>query len=122
MRETMRRASSHSQKGLSFFGFVVIAVLAVAVFAIGGQSLPIALEYLAAKKAAQKAANEGTTVPEVRAAFDRAAQIDDIQTITGKDLDVTKINDRVVVSFEYERSLPLVGPAYLVYRFTHQTK
>lgn len=118
----MRRASSHSQKGLSFFGFVVIAVLAVAVFAIGGQSLPIALEYLAAKKAAQKAANEGTTVPEVRAAFDRAAQIDEIQTITGKDLDVTKINDRVVVSFEYERSLPLVGPAYLVYRFTHQTK
>ena len=118
----MRRPSRHSQKGMSFFGFVVIAVLAVAVFAIGGQSLPIALEYQAAKKAAQKAANEGTTVPEVRAAFDRAAQIDDIQTITGKDLNVTKINDRVVVSFEYERSLPLVGPAYLVYRFTHQTK
>ena len=118
----MRRASLSSQKGVSFIGFVVIAVLAVAVFAIGGQSLPIALEYQAAKKAAQKAANEGTTVPEVRAAFDRAAQIDDIRTITGKDLDVTKINDRVVVSFAYERSLPLVGPAYLVYRFTHQTK
>lgn len=118
----MRRASRHSQKGLSFFGFVVIAVLAVAVFAIGGQSLPIALEYQAAKKAAQKAATEGMTVPEVRDVFDRAAQIDDIHTITGKDLDITKINDRVVVSFEYERSLPLVGPAYLVYRFTHQTK
>lgn len=118
----MRRASPHSQKGLSFFGFVVIAVLAVAVFAIGGQSLPILLEYQAAQKAAQKAANAGSTVPEVRAAFDRAAQIDDIATISGKDLEVTKINDQVVVSFEYERSLPLVGPAYLVYRFTHQTK
>ncbi|MGE8396264.1 MAG: DUF4845 domain-containing protein [Comamonas sp.] len=118
----MRRASRHSQKGLSFFGFVVIAALAVAVFAIGGQSVPIALEYQAAKKAAQKAASEGTTVPEVRSVFDRAAQIDDIRTITGNDLDITKINERVVVSFEYERSLPLVGPAYLVYRFTHQTK
>lgn len=118
----MRRASPHSQKGVSFFGFVVIAVLAVAVFAIGGQSLPILLEYQGAQKAAQKAANEGHTVPEVRAAFDRAAQIDDIATISGKDLDITKINDRVVVSFAYERSISLVGPAYLVYRFTHQTK
>lgn len=118
----MRRASPHSQKGMSFIGLVVIAVLAVAVFAIGGQSLPILLEYQAATKAAQKAANEGHTVPEVRAAFDRAAQIDDITTLSGKDLDVTKINDRVVVSFEYERSIPLVGPAYLVYRFTYQTK
>ena len=118
----MRRASPYSQKGVSFFGFIVIAVLAVAVFAIGGQSLPILLEYQAAQKAAQKAANEGTTVPEVRAVFDRAAQIDDITNISGRDLDVTKVNERVVVSFEYERSIPLVGPAYLVYRFTHQTK
>ncbi|WP_312568359.1 DUF4845 domain-containing protein [Comamonas sp.] len=118
----MRCASARRQKGVSFIGFVVIAVLAVAVFAIGGQSLPIVLEYQAAKKAAQKAANEGNTVPEVRAAFDRAAQIDDIKTISGQDLDVSKVNDRVVVAFEYERSLPLVGPAYLVYRFTHQTK
>ena len=36
----MRRASAHRQQGVSFIGFVVIAVLAVAVFAIGGQSLP----------------------------------------------------------------------------------
>ncbi len=61
-------------------------------------------------------------MPEVRAAFDRAAQIDDIKTISGQDLEVSKVNDRVVVAFEYERSVPLVGPAYLVYRFTHQTK
>lgn len=118
----MRSASRKSQKGLSFIGFVVIAVLAVAVFAIGGQSLPIVLEYQAARKAAHKAANEGHTAPEVRAAFDRAAQIDDIQSITGRDLDITKVQDHMVVAFEYERSIPLVGPAYLVYRFTYQTK
>ena len=117
----MRRSSRHSQQGLSFIGFVVIAVLAVAVFAIGGQSIPVLLEYQAATKAAQKAAGEGSTVSDVRAAFDRAAQIDDIQSITGKDLEVTKVKDRVVVSFAYERSIPLVGPAYLVYRFNHQT-
>jgi hypothetical protein len=119
---SMRGATRHSQRGLSFIGFVVIAVLAVAVFAIGGQSLPILLEYQSAQKAATKAAREGDTVSEVRAVFDRAAQIDDITTISGKDLEISKVNDRVVVGFEYERSVPLVGPAYLVYRFNYQTK
>ena len=118
----MRSALRHRQKGMSFVGFVVIAVLAVAVFAIGGQSLPIVLEYQAAQKAVQKAVNEGGTAPEVRAVFDRAAQIDDIKTISGKDLSISKVNDRTVAGFAYEREIPLVGPAYLVYRFNYQSK
>lgn len=118
----MRNAPRHRQKGVSFIGFVVIAVLAVAVFAIGGQSLPIFLEYQAAQKAAQRAANEGGTAPEMRAVFDRAAQIDDIKTISGKDLSISNVNDRAVVGFAYEREIPLVGPAYLVYRFKYQSK
>lgn len=117
----MRKASRHNQKGVSFIGFVVIAVLAVAVFAIGGQSLPILLEYQAAVKAAKKAANESGSVAQVRAAFDRAAAIDDIRTISGKDLEIGKMNENVVVGFDYERDIPLVGPAYLVYRFSYQT-
>ena len=118
----MRSALRHRQKGVSFVGFVVIAVLAVAVFAIGGQSLPIVLEYQAAQKAVQKAVNERGTAQEMRAVFDRAAQIDDIKTISGKDLNISKVNDRTVVGFAYEREIPLVGPAYLVYRFNYQSK
>ena len=109
------------QRGLSFFGLVFVGVFAVAAFAIGGQSLPIVLEYQAIKKAATKAAREGSTVPEVRASFDRAAAIDDISSIGGKDLEVTKRNDKVIVSFSYAREIPLAGPAYLVYRFQHST-
>ncbi|CAM3632565.1 DUF4845 domain-containing protein [Paracidovorax anthurii] len=109
------------QRGLSFIGLVFAAVFAVAVFAIGGQSVPIFLEYQAIRKAANKAAREATTVPEVRAVFDRASAIDNISSIGGKDLEVTKRNDKIVVSFSYSREIPLVGPAYLVYRFRDQT-
>ncbi|MCZ2104047.1 MAG: DUF4845 domain-containing protein [Comamonadaceae bacterium] len=105
------------QRGLSFIGVIVIGLLAVAAFAIGGQSVPILIEYQAVKKAATKAAREETTVAGVRAAFDRAAAIDDISSITGKDLEITKRDDKVVVSFDYSREIALVGPAYLVYRF-----
>ena len=116
-----RTASRARQRGLSFFGLIFVGLLAVAVFAIGGQSLPIFLEYTSAKKAIEKAKVE-STVPGVRAAFDRAAAIDDINSIKGSDLEVTKRGDKVVVSFKYSREIPLAGPAYLVYRFEESTK
>lgn len=109
------------QRGLSFLSLVFIGVVAVALVAIGGQSVPIFVEYQAVLKAAKKAAREGSTVPEVRASFDRSATIDTITSIQGKDLEVTKHNERVQVSFSYTREIHLVGPAYLVYRFEKQT-
>lgn len=118
MHNTARRTR---QRGLSFLGLVFIAVVVVAGVAIGGQSVPIFLEYQAVTKAAEKAAREGSTVPEVRAIFDRAAQIDSITSIQGSDLEVTKRNERVQVSFSYTREIALAGPAYLVYRFQKQT-
>jgi len=117
---TYRSVRRSHQRGLSFFGLVFIGVIAVGVFAVGGQSIPIFVEYTAAKKALEKAKVE-TTVPGVRAAFDRAAAIDDITSIKGSDLEVTKRGDKVVVSFKYSREIPLAGPAYLVYRLEAQT-
>ncbi|MBN9624713.1 MAG: DUF4845 domain-containing protein [Acidovorax sp. SCN 65-28] len=115
-----RIATRSRQRGLSFFGLIFVGLIAVAVFAIGGQSIPIFLEYASAKKAIEKAKVE-STVPGVRAAFDRAASIDDIRSIKGTDLEVTKRGDKVVVSFKYSREIPLAGPAYLVYRLEAQT-
>lgn len=109
------------QRGLSFIGVIFIGLIAVAAFAIGGQSVPVFIEYFAIKKAATKAAREGSTVPEIRASFDRAAQIDDIKSIAGSDLEVTKRNDKIVVSYSYSREIHLAGPAYLVYRFQDST-
>lgn len=118
--KTHHTASRSRQRGMSFIGVVFFGALIVAVFAIGSQSLPMYLEYFSAKKAIEKAKGE-VTVPEVRAAFDRAAAIDDIRSIQGSDLDVTKRDGKVVVSFKYSREIPLVGPAYLVYRFQAQS-
>lgn len=105
------------QRGLSFIGLVFLVAIIVAVAAIGAQSVPVFLEYQAITKAANKAAAEGSTVAEVKASFDRWASIDDFKSISGNDLNVTKVNDKIVVGFEYSREIHLAGPAYLVYRF-----
>ncbi|SDM18386.1 protein of unknown function [Oryzisolibacter propanilivorax] len=118
MQQHRNRTTARArQRGLTFIGVVLIGVLAVAAFAVGGRSVPIFIEYYAIKKAAIKAAREGSTVPEIRASFDRAASIDDITSISGKDLDIGKENDKIVVAYSYSREIHLAGPAYLVYRF-----
>jgi len=117
-----RSTSPFRQRGLSFIGVIFVGLIAVAAFAIGGQSVPIFLEYQAIKKAASKAAKEASTVADVRGNFDRSAAIDTINSIQGKDLEVAKRGDnKIVVSFKYSREIALAGPAYLVYRFEGQT-
>ena len=105
------------QRGMTFIGLLVVGILLAFAGVTLAQVVPTYLEYMAVQKAVQKAST-GTTVAEVRATFDKAAQIDDISTISGKDLDIGKQGDRVVVSFDYSREIHLVGPAYLVMKYT----
>ena len=109
------------QSGISFVGLLfVVGVLACA-GVLAAQAFPTVIEYQAALKAVQKAA-AGNTVAEVRQIFDRAAQIDDIKSITGKDLEVTKNGDKVVVKFAYNREIHMFGPAYLLLKYVGQSK
>jgi len=117
----MTRSLRSGQRGFSFFGFVFVgAVLAMAGVVVA-QIIPTAIEYQAVLKAAQKA-TDGNTVVEVRSIFDKAAAIDNIASISGKDIDVTKENDKVVVSFAYQREIHLVGPAYLTMKYQGRSK
>lgn len=105
------------QRGMTFIGLLFVGILLAFAGVTLAQVVPTYLEYMAVQKAVQKAST-GTTVAEVRATFDKAAQIDDISTISGKDLDIGKQGDRVVVSFDYSREIHLVGPAFLVMKYT----
>lgn len=104
------------QRGLTFIGLLLVGTLVALAGVVVAQVIPTYIEYLAVHKAVRKSA-EGSTVAEVRAIFDRAAQIDDIRTIAGKDLDIGKQGDQVVVRFAYSREIHLAGPAYLVMKY-----
>jgi hypothetical protein len=58
----------------------------------------------------------------VRSLFDKAAIIDDIHSINGRALEISKENDRVIVAFAYEREIHLAGPAWLVMRYSGRSK
>jgi hypothetical protein len=109
------------QRGLSFLGLLVVGGLLAVSGVIVAQIVPTAIEYQAINKAANKA-REGNSVPEVRSIFDKAAAVDNISSISGKDLEVTKVGDKIVVSFAYEREIHLAGPGYLTLKYAGRSK
>ena len=119
----MQRTPRSRQRGLSFIGLVLWGFIIVAGVAIGSQAVPVVIENLNIKKAATKAARQGSTVQEVRDIYQKAQAIDDMKSVNARDLDVTKdTNGSIVVSYSYERDVHLAGPAYLVFRFKDSVK
>ena len=108
-----------NQRGVTLFGMVVIGIVIVFV-AIGGLKIaPAYIEYFTVKKAivgVAQSTGKGT-VSEVRQGFDRRAQIDDIEVIAGKDLEITKEGNDIVISFAYPKRIPLFGNVSVVIEF-----
>jgi hypothetical protein len=117
----MTKQFKSKQRGLSFIGLLVVGSLLAMAGVVVAQIVPTVIEYQAIAKAANKA-REGNTVAEVRTIFDKAAAIDNISSISGRDIDVTKEGEKIVVSFAYQREIHLTGPAYLTLKYAGRSK
>lgn len=106
----------NKQRGVSLIGILLVGTILVFGGIVGAQVAPTYAEYRAVIKAVNKV-KDGGTPAEVRNNFDKAAQIDDIKSITGKELDVTKEGNKMVIAFAYSKEIHLAGPAYLVMKY-----
>jgi len=108
-----------NQRGITVLGMLVVGIIIVFV-AIGGLKIaPAYIEYFTVKKAivgVAQTTGKGT-VAEVRQGFDRRAQIDDIEVISGKDLEITKEGNDIVISFAYPKRIQLFGNVSIVIEF-----
>lgn len=109
------------QAGASLLTIIFFLAVLGVLGAIGLQIFPSLIEYQAALKAINKAKDEGTPAA-VRVSFDKAADINSISAITGKDLTIVREGDQTVVSFAYEKEFHLVGPAWLTMKYTGETR
>jgi uncharacterized protein DUF4845 len=112
------------QRGITLIGLLFWAILVAIVAVILLKTLPTLNEYGTIQRAVGKIAREGpTTVPEIRAAFDRQKEIEySITSISGKDLQVTKENDKVVIRFAYDKEIELYGPVFLLIKYEGSSK
>jgi hypothetical protein len=102
------------------FGMVVVCIILV-FGAIGGLKIaPAYIEFLNVKKAVAGIVQGGEargTVADIRKAFDKRTQVDDITVLTGQDLEITKEGNDVVVSFAYPKKITLFGNVSLLIDF-----
>jgi uncharacterized membrane protein YhiD involved in acid resistance len=119
-----RRERGQRQRGVSLLGLLFWAVLVGVVALVALRVIPTVNEYLTIQRAVNKVATEGgTTVPEIRAAFDKQKDIEySISSIAGKDLQITKENDKVVVRFAYDKEIELMAPVYLLIKYEGRSR
>jgi len=114
-----------SQRGLSLIGLLFWAIVIAVVALVAMKVLPTLNEFYTIQRAVNKIAAENlTTVPEIRAAFEKQKEIEySITSVSGKDLSITKeSNGRTVIAFAYDKEIELVEPVFLVIKYTGRSK
>ena len=121
---SMRHPRRQQQRGVTLFGLMFWAIVVGFAALIGMRVLPTMNEYFTIQKAVNKIAREGgTTVPEIRTAFEKQKEIEySIQSIGGKDLNITKENDKVVISFAYDKEIEMMKPVFLLIKYEGRSK
>jgi beta-lactam-binding protein with PASTA domain len=117
----MKFGRKSQQAGISFIGLLFVVGILACAGVLAAQVFPTVVEYQAILKAVQKA-SAGNTVPEVRQIYEKASEIDDIKSVTPKDLDISKQGDKVVVKFAYNKEIHMAGPAFLLIKYAGSSK
>lgn len=107
----------HKQRGITLIGLIFWGAVLAFIVVIAAQAVPTATEYFAIQKAVDQAAKAGPTVADIRAAYSKIADVDYITSVKAQDLDITKVNGKVVVSFAYDKEIHLAGPVYLLIKY-----
>ena len=121
---TVELCRPRDQKGVTLFGLMFWAILIGIIALVGLRVLPTVNEYFTIKRAVDKIAQSGaTTVPEIRSAFEKQKDIEySISSISAKDLEITKVNDKVVISFAYNKEIELMSPVFLLLKYEGRSR
>ena len=108
------------QRGLSMLGFLFVTVVVVTCVMIGFRVLPAYIEYYSVKQALEQALSDAKDInstTEIRNAFQKRADAGYIESVQGRDVDITKFKNEVTASATWTRKLPLVANVSLFLDF-----
>ena len=124
MHKSTRLPAAAPRRGVTLIGLLAWAIIVGFVGYPLVRVVPTVTEFYTIRGVIERiAASPATTVPEIRLAFDKQRQIDaTITSVMGKELDITKENERVVISFAYEKEIELFGPVFLLIKYAGRSK
>lgn len=122
----MAQIDRAGQRGMTLFGLLLWAVMVGFLGLMAIRSWPSINEYLTIQQSLtriMKGDQRPGTPAEVRAAFDRQAQIEySISSISGADLQVERVSDGrggdvLEARFAYNKEIPIAGPVNLLIKY-----
>jgi len=101
------------QRGATIFGMMIIAMALVFGALLVMKILPPYMDYWTVKKVLSVMANDpelkNMSEREVRNSFDKRASIDNITSVKGSDLEISKEEGEVIIEANYPVKVHLVG-------------
>lgn len=101
------------QLGVTMVGAIFIAGLIVFFAIMGLKLVPAYIEFATIQNHLRDLARapdtSGASPAEIRSAFNRRAQIDNIESVSGRDMDISREGGGVVLVIEYSERIPMVG-------------
>jgi Domain of unknown function (DUF4845) len=101
------------QHGISIMGLLTVLVILIVLALFAMKVIPSFLEFRTAKSAIEAIGRTAQNPADVRRAFENRAAIDNISTISSKDLEISREGNQLVVAFAYRKEVPLFGPVGL---------
>lgn len=111
------------QRGVSLSGLMTWGVVLALVAILGMKVGPTVLEYykiLKDSKATVNSLQPNATVGDVRKAFAKYAEIDQIE-LKPEELEITKDGGQIVINFAYDRKIPLFWNVSLLIEYRGST-
>jgi len=111
------------QRGVALSGLIFWGIVVALVAMLGMKVVPSVIEYyktLKDAKATIASLPPSATVADVRKTFDNYANIDSLD-LQASDLDISKDGGQIVISFAYDKKIPLFANVSLLIEYSGST-
>ena len=111
----------HKQRGVSLFGFMLIAIVVIILAMLTMKLVPAYVEFFSVKKIlnamGQDSETKSMSNADIRNSFAKRAEVGYVTVVKPDDLDIDRSGGNVVISTEYEYRTPLVANISLIVDF-----
>lgn len=111
----------HKQRGVSLFGFMLIAIVVIILAMLTMKLVPAYVEFFSVKKILNAMGQDGETKSmsnaEIRNSFAKRAEVGYVTVVKPENLDIDRAGGNVVISTEYEYRTPLIANISLIVDF-----
>ena len=101
-----------NQRGVSLSGLIITLTVLGFLSVMGAKLLPAYIEYFTVKKilaSMEQAGDLKGSVRDIRKSYETRNTIEDVKSVKGEDLEVTKEGGETVVSVAWSTKVPLVS-------------